>query len=116
MTKKKYNKFLDFVTVLVILFPLLMSLITARCSGSFDTAQLANYVEHFAISNSLSLRIGECINTFGIAFDGAMFNSACVIMSNALLIWLFRLFVAVLTYIPKFALKLINLSIGEKDI
>lgn len=116
MTKKKYNKFLDFVTVLVILFPLLMSLITARCSGSFDTVQLANYVEQFAISNSLSLRIGECINTFGIAFDGAMFNSACVIMSNALLVWLFRLFIAVLTYIPKFALKLINLSIGEKDI
>ncbi len=115
MTKKKYNKFLDVVTVLVILFPLLMSLITARSSGSFDTVTLANYIEQFAISNSLSSRIGECINTFGIAFDGDMFHSACVIMGNALLIWLFRLFIAVMCFIPKFALKMINgFSGGDK--
>lgn len=116
MTKRKYNKFLDIVTVLVILFPLLMSLITARCSGSFDSAQFADYIQQFAISNSLSSRIGECINTFGVLFDGAMFSGACVIIANALLIWLFRLFIAVLTFIPKFALKLINLSIGDKDV
>ncbi len=112
MTKKKYNKFLDVVTVLVILFPLFMSLITARCSGSFDTVQLANYVEQFAISNSLSLRIGECINTFGIDFDGAMFHSACVIMGNALLVWLFRLFISIMCFIPKFANKMISGFVG----
>ena len=112
MTKKKYNKFLDVVTVLVILFPLLMSLITARANGTFDIVTLANYIEQFAISNDLSLRIGECINTFGIAFDGAFFSCACVIMGNALLIWLFRLFIAVMCFIPKFALKMIDGFIG----
>ena len=112
MTKKKYNKFLDVVTVLVILFPLLMSLITARCSGDFDSVTLANYIEQFAISNDLSLRIGECINTFGIEFNGAFFSPACVIMGNALLVWLFRFFIAVMCFIPKFALKMMNGLIG----
>ena len=112
MTKKKYNKFLDVVTVLVILFPLLMSLITARANGTFDIVTLANYIEQFAISNSLSLRIGECINTFGIAFDGAFAPCAYVIIGNALLVWVFRLFIAVMCFIPKFALKMIDGFIG----
>ena len=112
MTKRKFNKFLDIVTVLVVLFPLLMALITARCSGSFDTAFIVDYVQNFAISNDLNLRIGECINTFGISFDGAFFPCALVIMGNALLIWIFRLFIAVMCFIPKFALKMMNGFIG----
>lgn len=112
MTKKKYNKFLDVVTVLIILFPLLMSLITARSCGTFDIATFANYIEQFAISNDLNSRIGECINTFGIAFDGAFFAPACVIIGNALLVWLFRLFIAVMCFLPKFAIKMMDAFCG----
>ena len=116
MTKRKYNKFLDFVTVLVILFPLLMALITARANGSFDMLNVADYVSQYAISNDLATIVGESIQTFGFAFDGAFFTPACVILANALLVWLFRVFIAVMTFIPKFAVKMVNLSIGEKDI
>lgn len=112
MTKKKYNKFLDVVTVLVILFPLIMSLVIARCSGSFNAIQIAEFIEEFAFSYDLSNRIGEAINTFGLDFNGAFFPCACVIMGNALLVWLFRLFVSVMCFIPKFALKMINGFIG----
>lgn len=116
MTKRKFNKFVDVVTVLLILFPLLMALITARCSGTFDSSALTDYVQNFAISSSLADNIGECINTFGIAFDGAFFGSACVLISNAFLIYVFRVFIAVLTFIPKLALKFIDIDFGGKDI
>ena len=115
MTKKKYNRFLDIATVLIILFPLIMLLFTARANGTFDVTNVADYVNQYAISNALATRIGECINTFGIAFDGNFFAPSCVILANALLVWLFRVFVSVMTFIPKFALKMTNLSIGEKD-
>ena len=115
MTKKKYNRFLDFVTVLVILFPLIMAVITARANGTFDMLNIADYVSQYAISNDLANRIGESINTFGIAFDGAFFAPSCIILANSLIVWLFRVFISVMTYIPKFAIKMTNLSIGEKD-
>lgn len=116
MTKRKYNKLLDFITLLLILFPLLMLLLSAMCNGNYNSALYCEYTRNFAISDDLSNKIGECINTFGIAFDGAFFGSACVIMSNALLIWVFRVFVSVLLFIPKFANKLINVSHGGDNI
>lgn len=112
MTKCKYNKLLDVVTLLVILFPLLMLLLTSLCSGNIDSSLFPQYIENFAISSELNSTIAECINTFGIAFDGAFFSSACVIVGNALLVWLFRVFISVLVFIPKFAVKMLNISVG----
>ena len=115
MTKKKYNRFLDVVTVLLILFPLIMCLFTARSSGTFDIINVSDYVSQFAISPDLADLIASSVNTFGFSFSGVFANSAFVIMSNALLIWIFRLFVEVMTFLPKFAIKLLNITIGDRD-
>lgn len=108
MTKRKFNRFVDVVTVLVIVFPLLMALITARCSGTFEAFDFTTYVENFCISENLANLIHDSIDTFGFAFDGDFAYGACVIMSNALLVYVFRVFIAVMTFIPKFALRLLN--------
>ena len=115
MTKKKFNKFLDFVTVLVIMFPLLMALFTARATGSFDASNIGDYVLQYSISDELALLIGDSISTFGFDFDGAFFLPSCVILANALIVWLFRVFIAVMTFLPKMALKLLNLPMGDDD-
>jgi len=115
MTKKKYNKFLDFVTVLVILFPLIMALFTAHANGTFDVGNVGDYVLQYSVSDELALLIGDSISTFGFAFDGAFFLPACVILANALVIWLFRVFIAVMSFVPKMALRLLNLPIGDGE-
>ena len=114
MREKKYKTFVDVLTVLCILFPLLLALLATWQSGTYESAQIAAYIEDFAISEDLAHRIGESINTFGIGFDGAFFGASCTIMSNALLVYLFRVFIAVLTFIPKMALKFMHLPTGEK--
>lgn len=115
MTKRKYKVFIDIVTVLLVLFPLVMSLVTARANGTFDGADIGAYVENFAISRDLANTVGESINNFGIAFDGEFYAPALVIFSNAIIIYLFRLFLEVALFIPKLALKFINISMeGEK--
>ena len=115
MTKKKYNRFLDVITVLIILFPLIMCIVTARSNGTFDIVSINGYVNQFVISEDLALLIQCSTDTFGFGINGSFSYPACVIMSNALLIWCFRVFIAVLTFIPKFSIKLLNLLVGDRD-
>jgi len=114
MSKRKLNVFVDVLTILLCMFPLLMGLATAIFNGSFDLSNFGEYVAQFAISNDLAQKIGALINNFGIAFDGAFFNSACIIMANTLLIYIFRVFVSVMVFIPKLSSKFINLDFGGK--
>lgn len=115
MSKRKYKVFLDVITVLLILFPLIMAVITSRAAGSFEIFNVAAYVEQFVISSDLAGRVGEAMNVFGIAFDGGFYNAALVIFSNAILIYIFRVLLAVVVFIPKLALKFINISISAGD-
>lgn len=113
MTKRKYKLFLDVLTILLIIAPLIVLLLAVHSGAVLDKTP-SDIVMSFSISNSLADRIGQCINTFGIELDGDFYNATCVIMSNALLIYLFRVFVSVLVFLPKLALKFINLDFGGK--
>lgn len=115
MTKRKFNRFVDVLTVLAVIFPLLLALATSFSWGTYDSVEIADFVQNFAISTALADKIGESIQTFGIAFDGAFFAPSCVLLANALIIYLFRLFAEILVFVPKMALKLINIKIGEND-
>lgn len=114
MSKRKLNVFIDVIMILLCLFPLLMGLATAIFNGSFDLTNFNEYVSQFSISNDLAQKIGSAIDNFGIYFDGAFFDSACIIMANTLLIYIFRVFVSVMVFIPKMASKFINLDFGGK--
>lgn len=107
MTKRKYKLFIDVVTVLLVFFPLIMSIVTARANGNFDVAA---YVNDFAISQDLTARVSAAVSSFGIAFDGAYAVAALVLFSNAILIYLFRVMLAVALWLPKLAYNLINLN------
>lgn len=115
MSRKKLNTFIDVITILLVLFPLVMSVATAIFNGSYDVESIGAYCEQFSISNALVGKISAVVNTFGIAFDGAFANACFVIMSNALLIYCFRVFIAVMVFIPKMALKFINFDFGGKS-
>ena len=110
MTKRKYKSIIDLVLILLCLFPLLVTVVLA-CNDNFNyQLEFVDVVQKFAISNDLAQRIGEQINTFGIAFDGAYFSAVCVLMANAMLIYIFYIFVECLVWLPKFASRLIERS------
>ena len=115
MTKKKYNRLMDFITVLLILFPLIMCLFTARATGTFADLDIATYVEQFSLSGDLVSLIEGSVGQFDFAIDDNFSHCAYVIMSNALLIWVFRLFLSAMTFIPKMGLKFINMFTGGDD-
>lgn len=114
LSKRKFNVFLDIVTVLLVLFPLLMAVGTAIFNGSFEFTDVGSYVEQFSISNALTDKIMSSVDNFGFDFDGAFARASFVIMSNALIIYLFRVFVAVMVFIPKMAYRFINFDFGGK--
>lgn len=114
MSKRKLTAFIDVITVLLVLFPLIMAVATAIFNGSFDVLTVNAYVEQYEISNELTAKISSAVGSFGIAFDGAFSTASFVIISNALLIYVFRVFVAVLLFLPKMALKFINFDFGGK--
>lgn len=114
MSKRKLNVFLDVLTILLCLFPLVMALATAIFNGSFDVVNIGDYVCQYSISSELEQKISDSMNYFGIAFDGEFYSAALVILSNTLLIYIFRVFAAVMVFIPKMALKFINLDFGGK--
>ena len=109
MTKRKYKVFIDIVTVLLVLFPLIMSIVTARANGTFEVAA---YIDDFAISNDLTGRVSSALQSFGVALDGAYSTAALVLFSNAILIYLFRVLLAVALFLPKIAYNFINLDLG----
>ena len=86
MTKKKYNRFLDVVTVLLILFPLIMCLFTARATGTFDHDSICDFVNQFSISADLAEVVQNSLDVFGFDCNGAFAFTSCILMSNALLI------------------------------
>ncbi len=109
MTKRKFKVFIDIVLILLCLFPLIITTAICLRNGTFySSGDFTELVQRFAISTELSEKIGECINTFGIAFDGAYFPAVCVIMANSLIIYLCYLFVSVLVFLPKLAIKWLN--------
>ena len=114
MSKRKLNVFVDVITILLVLFPLVMAFATAIFNGSFDVLSIGAYCEQFEISNELTQKIKTAVADFGVNYDGAFATAAFVILSNSLLIYVFRVFIAVLVFIPKMALKFINLDFGGK--
>lgn len=114
MSKRKLNVFVDVLTILLVVFPLVMCVATAIFNGSFDVLNIGAFVEQFEISNALTSKISSSVAVLGFAIDGAFANVVFVIMSNALLIYVFRVFVAVMIYVPKMAYKFINLEFGGK--
>lgn len=114
MTKRKYKALIDVVLLLLCIAPLIFCIFaTLNEANALTTLDYADIIQKFCISDDLANKIGESIQTFGIAFDGEFFAPTCVIMSNALLIYAFYVFVAVLTFIPKMAKKFLNMAIGE---
>ena len=113
MTKKKYKSLISVVLLLLCIAPLIFSAL-AMFNDSTDCSAVnfTEYIKRFEISAALSDKIGESIETFGIAFDGAFFPAVCVIMSNAILIYVFYVFVAVLVWLPKFAIKLMERGVS----
>jgi hypothetical protein len=115
MTKRKYKNLVDVVLLFLCIAPLIFCLFaTINEANSINSLEYASIIQKFCISDELSDIIGDCIQTFGIAFNGDFYASACVIISNSLLIYIFYVFVAVLTFIPKMAKRLLDFSIGEK--
>lgn len=115
MTKRKYKIFIDIVLILLCLFPLISLLFVVGTSSTILTGeQLKAHVLNYCISGDLADKIGNAINTFGIAFDGNFFPAVSVIMANSLLIYLFYVFVACLTWLPKFAINILERASGQK--
>ena len=108
MSKRKYKSIIDLVLVLLCVFPLLVTLVMAWNDNSAMEIDFCNLVQKFAISEDLAQIIGEQINTFGIAFDGAYYTATCVLMANAILVYIFYVFVECLVWLPKFAIRLIE--------
>ena len=109
MSKRKFKSFMDIVLVLLCLMPLIVFLLICT-NESINVTTVGDLMMTFCISESLTNTIAESINTFGIEFDGAGFAIACVIMSNSILIYTFYVFVEVLVWLPKFAVRLLERS------
>lgn len=109
MTKKKYKSLISVVLLLLCVAPLLFcALALFNDSTDFNVINYTEYVKRFEISEELSNKIADGVQSFGISFDGAFFPAVCVIMSNALLIYVFYVFTAVLLFIPKYSIKLME--------
>ena len=116
MSKRKYKVFIDLVLIFLCLFPLIATLVVMGTSETIMTGeQICETVTNFTISADLQNKIADCCNSFGVAFNGAFYGATMTIVSNAVLIYVLYVFVSVLVYIPKFAIKMLNLTIGDKS-
>ena len=115
MSKRKYKVIIDLVLIFLCLFPLIATLIVMGTSSTILTGeQICETVTNFTISAELRDKVAICCNSFGIAFNGAFYNATMTIVSNSLLVYVLYVFVSVLVFIPKFAVKLLNFDIGGK--
>lgn len=116
MTKRKYKVFIDIVLIFLCLFPLFATLIVMGTSSTILSAeQINNTITSFTISNGLRDVVSDACNSFGVALDGNFYQATMTIVSNAILIYILYVFVSVLVFMPKFAIKLINLDFGGKN-
>lgn len=104
MTNRKYRIFKKYIITILCILPLLVSALSILSGNAVLTIEFNEIVTKFSLSNELANKIGECINTFGIEFDGEYIQSALIIMSNTFLIYTFYLFTEVLIFIPKMAI------------
>lgn len=115
MTKRKYRVFIDITLIMLCLFPLISLLFVLGTSSTILTAeQIANHIEGYAISNNMVTQVQTVLNNVGFNADGVFFAPCCTIITNAVFIYIFYVFVSVLVFVPKMAIKLLNIFSGGK--
>lgn len=111
---KKYNLFLHITLVLLCLFPLIFSCLVyfSNVEGNFDN--MYQIVQSCEIAPGFTQSFKE---VFADAFDITVspgFDIFCVICSNTIFIYIGFVFVEVLVFVPKLAIKLLRIF-SRKD-
>lgn len=113
---KKYKLFIDCILVLLCLFPLIALLFCFDTSSSFIlNNDYCAFIEKFSISSTISNDLYNALNNVGFNLDGPYSLAVCVILSNSILIYMFYVFVEVLIFVPKMAIKLLRIG-SRKDV
>lgn len=113
---KKYKLFIDCLLVLLCLFPLISLLLVVYSSSTVLSGdQIVHHVQNYCISNTIATKISTSLNNIGFILDGSLSAVVAVILSNSILIYMFYVFVDVLTFVPKMAIKLLRIGARKND-
>ena len=113
---KKYKLFIDCVLVLLCLFPLISLLLVVATSDTIlNTSQIVDHVQNYSISLTVSNTLQNALEKVGFSFDGAFGGVVSVILSNSILIYVFYVFVDVLVFVPKMAIRLLRMGVRKDD-
>lgn len=113
---KKYKLFIDCVLVLLCLFPLLSLLLVVYSSSTILTGdQIVQHVQNYCISDFVYDTLLSALNGVGFNLDGVFSSVVGVILTNSLLIYVFYVFIEVLVFVPKMAIKLLRIGVRKDD-
>ena len=116
MSKRKYKILIDIVLVLLCLVPVLLVIINTATSHTLLTSdQISTIINGVSISDTMSATISNALEASEIALDGSFGGCISVIISNALMVHIVYLFIEVIVFVPKFAIKALNMFTGGKD-
>ena len=113
---KKYKLFIDCTLVLLCLFPLISLLcMQLYCETLLSADQILSHLEVFNISSTISNSISNALNDIGFMLDGGFSSAVSIILSNSILIYIFYVFVNILLFVPKLAIKFFRIGVRKDD-
>lgn len=112
---KKYNLFINVLLVLICIFPLIFCCLTCFRTAQTDMTYVHQIVTDAEISPNFTASFKEIFNeAFGIS-ESKGFDIFCVIISNSIFIYIGYVFVEVLVFVPKMAIKLLRMFARKED-
>ena len=113
---KKYKLFVDILLVMLCLFPLIFALLSCFRSNVENTQYLLQIVSELDISPVQSNHIKDIFKlylTSNSNTNGIQILS--IIISNSIFIYVGYVFVSVLIFVPKLAIKLLRIGIRKEN-
>lgn len=117
MNKRKFKSFLDVVTVLLILAPIIFIALALLANVFTDnevsiTEVMQEIAEQSVLSKRLREKVYNALDRLGIFWYAGNFAVGeyliPIIISNSLVIYMARVFIGVMVWLPKFASKLLE--------
>lgn len=111
---KKYKRFVGYVLVILMLFPLVIAITSTFYSGQFNLKQIVEETTNYCISTSMRdniiLNIGDALQ-----FDGEYWTFAATIITNAVCVMLCYVVFKVLAFIPEMTIKFLQMGVRKDD-